>query len=500
MSILVIDVGTSSIRGVLYDEKGTEIFCHQIPYQVHFIDGTHAEQDTSDWSDTIVEIGRAAAVYCEKENLKIGGLALTSQRSSVIPVDKDGHALMPAIMWQDKRNKEIVDEFRGMEKAIYKLTGARINTVFSGTKMTWVRRNAPEIYEKTYKFCTIADFITHEITGEYRTDHTYGSRSLLMNVRTSQWDPKLLDIFEIESGKLCELREPGTVIGTVTEKFAAKTGLTAGTPFISAGGDQQCAALGHGVTAPGSLEITTGTGAFMLGYSEKVPENLTNNIICGAHAIPGKYVLESSMLTCAALYNWAKANLFADSEGDENPFERINEAVKHSPPGANDCLALPYFQGRGTPDWNADAKGHFANLGLNTTRADMARAVLEAIALEAKNNLDIVEGYVGTIDKLLIGGGLTRFPEFNQMQSDIYQKKLLHNQSSAEQTALGAWANAAVALGIYETHSEAIETAKEKEQVEMYSPNPAHAEIYLRKQRQMNVLYDSVKKLSQDMY
>ena len=165
MSILVIDVGTSSIRGVLYDEKGTEIFCHQIPYQVHFIDGTHAEQEASDWSDNIVEIGRAAAVYCEKENAKIGGLALTSQRSSVIPVDKGGHALMPAIMWQDKRNKEIVDEFRGMEKAIYKLTGARINTVFSGTKMTWVRRNAPEIYEKTHKFCNIADFITHENTG-----------------------------------------------------------------------------------------------------------------------------------------------------------------------------------------------------------------------------------------------------------------------------------------------------------------------------------------------
>ena len=82
MSILVIDVGTSSIRGVLYDEKGTEIFCHQIPYQVHFIDGTHAEQEASDWSDNIVEIGRAAAVYCEKENAKIGGLALTSQRNT----------------------------------------------------------------------------------------------------------------------------------------------------------------------------------------------------------------------------------------------------------------------------------------------------------------------------------------------------------------------------------------------------------------------------------
>ena len=188
-TILVIDVGTSSIRGVLYDGMGSELFCHQIPYQVHFIDGTHAEQDASDWLDTIVEISRAAVAFCEKENWKIEGLALTSQRSSVIPVERDGYALMPAIMWQDKRNQEIVAELKPRENEIHALTGARINTVFSGTKMTWVRRNAPDVYAKTYKFCTIADFITHEITGEYRTDHTYGSRSLLMNVRTkASWN------------------------------------------------------------------------------------------------------------------------------------------------------------------------------------------------------------------------------------------------------------------------------------------------------------------------
>ena len=130
----------------------------------------------------------------------------------------------------------------------------------------------------------------------------------------------------------------------------------------------------------------------------------------------------------------------------------------------------------------------------------MARAILEAIALEAKNNLDIVESYVGTIDKLLIGGGLTKFPEFDQMQADVYQKVLTHSAESAEQTVLGAWANAAVALGIYETHIQAIGTAKENEQVKTYVPNPAHADIYLRKQRQMNALYDSVKKLSKDIF
>lgn len=486
MNILVIDVGTSSIRGILYDKQGKKLFCHQIPYQVQFTGGILAEQDVTDWSETIVKIAKETVRYCEKADVDCNGLALTSQRSSVIPVGKDGAALRSAIMWQDKRNQGIVKEFRPMEDLIHDLTGARINTVFSGTKMTWIRREEPEVYQKAYKFCTIADFITHEITGEYRTDHTYGSRSLLMNVRTRKWDGRLLDIFEVDEEKLCELAEPGTIIGYVTEEFAKITGLKPGLPFVSAGGDQQCAALGHGVTGLGSLEITTGTGAFMLGYSEEVPDNLKNNIICGAHAIPGKYVLESSMLTCAALYNWTKQNLFRDSAGEDG-FEQINQAVEASPPGANGCLVLPYFQGRGTPDWNAGAMGGFYNMNLGTTRNDMARAVLEAIALEVKNNLDILEGYAGNIRRIYIGGGLTKFHAFNQMQADVYQKTLIRNSENAEQTALGAWVGATVALNLYPDYDTALE--KVAVQREIFAANQFQADLYREKQRKMNELY-----------
>ena len=487
MNILVIDAGTSSIRGILYNKCGKSLFCHQIPYEVRFKGSVLAEQDASDWSRTIAEIAAETVKYCEKAAVSCDALALTSQRSSVIPVDKNGEPLSPAIMWQDKRNQEIVEEFRPMENLIHELTGARINTVFSGTKMTWIRRMEPEIYRRTHKFCTIADFITHEITGEYRTDHTYGSRSLLMNVRSRSWDARLLDIFEVNEEKLCELVEPGTVIGCVTEEFSKKTGLKTGLPLVSAGGDQQCAAVGHGVIGAGSLEITTGTGAFMLGYSEKVPDSLKNNVICGAHAIPGKYVLESSMLTCAALYNWTKKTLFADSE--EESFTSVNEAVEASPAGANGCIVLPYFQGRGTPDWNAGASGCFADISLGTTRNDMARAVLEAIALEAKNNLDILEGYAGKLERIRIGGGLTRFAAFNQIQADIYQKRLIHNMGNGEQTALGAWAGASVALKLYPDYDTALRQILSEDEQEAFSPNPARRQLYQEKQRRMNELY-----------
>lgn len=486
MNILVIDVGTSSIRGVLYDAKGQELFVHQIGYQVRFFDEIYAEQSASDWANTIVEISRETVRFCQEKGLTVDGLSLTSQRSSIIPVDAEGNALRPAIMWQDKRNGGIVAEMQDKVELVHSLTGARINTVFSGTKMTWFRRNQPELYAKTYKICTIADFIVHEITGQYRTDHTYGARSLLMNIRTRQWDDRLLELFEVEREKLCELVEPGSVIGHVTPEFGEKTGLTVGIPLVSGGGDQQCGALGQGVLASGKVELTTGTGAFMLGCCDRVPENLHSNVICGAHSVPGKYVLESSMLACAAMYNWAKRELFVDSD-PQKPFERINAAVESSPAGANGCIALPYFQGRGTPDWNSNARGAFVNLSLGTTRQDLVRAVLEAIALEAKNNMDVLEGYAGSFDEIYIGGGLTHFDTFNQIQADVYQKTLLKETASAEQTAYGAWLGAAVALGWLPDYESAF-AARQRAYLR-YTPRAENREIYRLRQRQMNDAY-----------
>lgn len=412
---------------------------------------------------------------------------MTSQRSSIIPVDRDGRPLRSAIMWQDKRNADLVEELKPLEKHIHARTGARINTVFSGTKMTWFHRNQKELYEKTYKICTIADYMVYQMTGQFRTDHTYGSRSLLMNLKTRSWDEDLLKLFEVDQDKLCDLVQPGSVIGTVTRAFAKKTGLPEGIPVITAGGYQQCAALGHGVYQPGTLEITTGTGAFMLGYCGQVPEKLNSGVICGAHAIPGRYVLEVSMLTCAALYNWGKHTFF--SEEPENHFDQINQAVLESPPGAHGCVALPYFQGRGTPDWNSKATGAFFGLSLGVTRGDLARALLEGIACEVKNNLDILEACTGSMERIYVGGGLTKFEAFNQLQADVCQKKLLRSEDTGEQTALGAWASAAVTLGCYQDYEQALAGVRREMHYEHYLPNWELRHVYEEKRAHMNQLY-----------
>lgn len=485
--ILVVDVGTSSMRGVLYDGDGQILRVLQRKYRVSYLSDTLAEQDPRDWEDALFAILRDLSAYAQRNGLTIRALALTCQRSSVLPVTRNGTPLRNAVMWLDKRNASICAGLESAEADIFRVTGARLNTVFSGSKMTWLRQNEPEVYRKAYKLLTVADYLAWLLTGEFKTDHTYGSRSLLMDIRTRRWDGEMLRLFEVDGEKLCQLIEPGSVLGYTSERISELTGCPAGLPLVSAGGDQQCAALGMGVLRAGDMEITTGTGGFLLAFTDRVPDNIRPDVICGAHAMPGKYVLESSMLSCASLYDWCLRQFYRDASGPYL-YEAINRDVLESPAGANGCIALPYFQGRGTPDWNSRARGSFLNLTLHTRRADMARAILEAIALEGANNIEILERYTGGGGSLYISGGLTHSAAFNRIQASAYDREILQS-GNAEQTALGAWASAAVAVGLYAGYGEALGRAKQWDKTTAYRPDPEQAALYREKRAEMNRLY-----------
>lgn len=142
------------------------------------------------------------------------------------------------------------------------------------------------------------------MTGQRKLDRTYASRSHLMDLRTGRWDSVLLDIFGIEKNKLCDLIDPGELHGYTNEKFAASTRLKTGIPVYSAGGDQQCSALGMGIYEEGDIEVTSGTGAFIIGITEKVPIVLLGNPIINYSAVKGKYIVEASILTCSAAFDW----------------------------------------------------------------------------------------------------------------------------------------------------------------------------------------------------
>ncbi len=473
------------MRGILFNEQGCGINTVQHQYQVRYLSGGRAEQNPEDWAEALYSILKEQSAYAKEQGFSIAAVSLTAQRSSVIPVDRNGIPLRPAIMWLDKRNAPICDELKPHEEQIFYASGARLNTVFSGGRMAWIKRNEPDIYNAAYKLMTIADYLAWLVTGEFKTDHTYGSRSMLMNIRARCWDSELLRLFELDEEKLCELISPGSVMGFSSRQAEELTGLPEGTPFISAGGDQQCAALGLGVVNDGDMEITAGTGAFLLASLGGVPDDISPDVICGAHAIPGKYVLETSMLTCASLFDWYHDQFYTESGSS---YEKINGDIAESPAGAGGCIVLPYFQGRGSPDWNSKATGSFLNLTLNTKKSDMARAVLESIALEAANNLEFLEHYVGKTGAVYVSGGLTHSDEFNRIQASAYDRTVLKS-SNAEQTALGAWVSAATVMGLFSSYEAALQCAKQADRVSTYLPNEEWAELYAKKRDEMNRIY-----------
>lgn len=482
MNILCIDVGTSGMRGILYDHTGQNLLEYKTFYRPLYFGNGWVEQDPSDWENALYSILNYVSSEAKIRQIGIDAVSFTAFRSSVIPVDKKIHPLHKAVMWQDKRTDDLCEKMQVHNRTVNDICGAGINSVFSGIKMRWIRENIPEIYEKIYKFMVAADYIIFLLTGEICTDYTYGSRSNLMSLRTCQWDDKLLDIFHIDNSKLCRLIEPGSVCGYTTGRLKNLTGFPDGIPVITAGGDQQCSALGQGVVGPGILSVTAGTGGFLITNLDRLPEQLKDDVICNYSSIKNQYIVEYSMLTCCSAYDWCRKEWF-----QRYSFDELEYVLGKTPPGSNGCLCVPYFMGRSTPDWNRKARGAFFNLSSRTTKWDMLRSLLEGICYELKNGIDTIDKYV-QISDIFINGGLTNSKTFNKMQADIYGMKIVR-RGQMEATARGALIVALTALGVYASVQESFIAISLKDESEIYDPDEELTCLYEKYRRKMNVLY-----------
>lgn len=477
MNILVLDVGTSSMRGTLLDAAAHTLWRRQIKYRPAFGPDGLVEQAPEDW------LAAARALCRESASHGVDAVALTAQRSSVIPATLEGEPLAKAIMWQDTRNREICDGLKEREEFVRAICGTGINTVYSGGKMSWLRQNRPEVYARARRLFVIADYLVFHLTGAHVTDHTYGSRSMLMDLRRCAWSPELLALFGVEESRLGRLIPPSSVAGGVTGAFARETGLTAGIPVISCGGDQQCGALGQGVVAPGCASVNLGTGAYLISAVHEVPEELDRGLTCNASAIPGEYILESSVLTCGAAVDWFLRELCPDGSA-----ALVGEALRGSPPGANGVIALPYFQGRSNPDWNSKARASFWGIGLGTTKLDLLRALLESICIEISRSLNRME-QIQPLGTLCVSGGLSQAPEIGRLLADVAGKRVVCADDS-DATTRGAWMSAAHCLGLAAGWTEAWDVACPSER-RTFVPRQDRTEQYQQRAAQMERLYQA---------
>ena len=196
-AIITVDIGTTSMRAILYDTQGRALHIDQRENVPLFFNDGRVEQDPAAWQTIVAEVLSSCAQAAATKGVTPLCVSVTAQRSSVIPVDRDGAPLHPAIMWQDRRcaaQAQAMDEHNPL---VYGKTGLKISPVFSALKMTWLRRNHPDIWKKTYKMIGIQDWVLYLLTGRFVTDQTFGSRTNLFNLQTRTWDPELLSLFEV---------------------------------------------------------------------------------------------------------------------------------------------------------------------------------------------------------------------------------------------------------------------------------------------------------------
>jgi len=489
--IITVDIGTTSMRGILYDADSRMIHMDQQENMPTYFPDGRVEQNAAAWQKILPGVIKECATAARENGIEPAGIAVTAQRSSLIPIDAGGMPLHPAIMWQDRRTADLAQAMSEHNPLVYRKTGLKISPVFSAIKMTWLRRNRPDIWERTHKLIGIQDWVLYLLTGQLVTDHTFGSRTNLFDLEGKRWDPDLLALFEVPERMLCELVPPGAIVGGLRPAFAAETGLPYGLPVVTAGGDQQCAALGLGLFSGERAVTNTGTGSYLIGHSDKPALDEQMRTACNVSAVPGAYIVEAAVLTSGTIYRWFAELGFGNGNPAADAFARLNAEAATAPPGANDLILLPHFKGCGAPYWDPEAKGVFYNLTLGTTRGEMARAILEGIAVEMKESLELVEALCGRVDSVSVSGGLTRSDLFNQIQSDVFERPVVRFKNS-EATSLGAWIAGSVACGIDAGYPQAFSRAVDPGSSVSYGPDPANQSIYERQCRRARALYQAL--------
>lgn len=455
--ILAIDQGTTSSRAILFDHAGRQHGVAQQEFRQIFPHPGWVEHDAND----IWQSQRAVIQKVLRDNdvgaADIAAIGITNQRETTVLWDRHtGEPVAHAIVWQDRRTAALCDALRADGKAalFQQKTGLVLDAYFSGTKLKWLLDNVPGARTRAERgelaFGTVDAWLIFKLSGAHVTDTSNASRTLLFNIQSQQWDDELLALLDIPRALLpTVMPSSGIVAHTDADLFGAPM------PIAGIAGDQQAATFGQACHRPGMAKNTYGTGCFMLMNTGAEAVSSHNNLLTTigwtlGKQLPGKtdYMLEGSVFMAGATVQWLRDGLGIIEQSSEV------EALAMRVPDTGGVVFVPAFAGLGAPYWDAYARGTIVGMSRGTTKAHIARAALESIALQSVDVLEAMQKDSAIqLHELRVDGGAARNDLLMQFQADILGVPVVRPVVT-ETTALGASYLAGLAVGFWSSQEE----------------------------------------------
>ena len=467
--LLGMDVGTSSLKTVLFDENTNIISSASAEYPLYQPEPSWAQQMPNDWweaaKNTIKEVLKAV----NPEDVK--GVGITGQMHGLVLLDENGEPLCPSIIWCDQRTKAQCDEITekvGAERLI-EITCNPALTGFTASKLLWVRENWPDVYKKAKHMMLPKDYIRYKLTGEFATEVTDASGTQLLDIEKRQWSDEVVEKLGIDKEILPKLYESQDVTGHVTAKASNDTGLPVGTPVAGGAGDQAAAAVGCGIVKTGEASLTLGSSGVIFAHTDKPLKDKLGRVHTFCHAVPGKWHVMSVTQGAGVSQKWFKDNFcqkekeIAKEQGID-VYSLLYKEMDKIPVGSLGLVFLPYLMGERSPILDPDAKGVFYGITAAHNVYHMWRSVAEGVVMSQLDCYKVLQEMGIQPSRIRMCGGGAKNPIFRQMYADSFGIPMAVTESP-EAGALGVAILAGVCAGIYpdvETACDMIKCSQEQ--------------------------------------
>jgi xylulokinase len=469
--LIGLDIGTSGARAVALNESGEVVAEAAQGYPLLSPRPGWREQNPEDWWLASRKVLSEVAAGIKG---KVEAIGLTGQMHGAVFLDASDQVIRPALLWNDQRTAaqcvEITDRV-GRERLLA-IAGNPALTGFQAPKLLWLREAEPANYKRIAQVLLPKDFIRLRLAGEYATDASDASGTLLLDLRRRSWSAEILEALELRAEWLPAIYVGPEEAGRLRSDVGAELGLPAGTPIAAGGGDNAAAAVGAGIVEAGLASSSIGTSGVLFTHTPQFTPDPSGRLHAFCHAVPGAYHLMGVTLSAGGSLQWWRQVL-----GEEHDYDALIESAASAPIGSEGLLFLPYLSGERTPHLDASARGAFFGLTARHGLNHLTRAVMEGVAYSLADCLQVMLDLRVQVSQVRALGGGARSHLWRQIQADVYGLPV-HRTAVDEGPAYGAALLAGVTAGQFKDVTEACAVVRLRPEVA--EPDRRSAQIYSR--------------------